>query len=383
MDGWWIELLDADPLPWLLASGEPAARFIVLTSLLGRADDDPEVVAAHAAVLADARTDDLLCRLGDWEAGEAIGGHNSPRYLPNLLVLLDEMGVTGADDERIGAVLEAMVRHQADDGRFLSFAGWRGMDRPVWAALPCDAHAVAEVLVRSGMSSDLRVRAALGQVAGGLVDTDEGPGWLCVPDPVVVFRGPGRKADVCPQVTLEALRVFARVPAAERPAGLLEAGRTLIGVWRDRGERRPYMFGHGAHFKAGKWPATWYCALTVLEALGAYPELWERAAPSADRRAVAELCACLIAYAASPDGTVTPRSCYKGFEQHSFGQKKTPSAFATARVLAVLAPFVDLSAEIARWTRQRSAARRAAAAHRCRLRRAAEGGASGRRSRRP
>ena len=112
-----------------------------------------------------------------------------------------------------------------------------------------------------------------------------------------------------------------------------------------------------AQFKAGKWPATWYCApcpnmygrrspRTLLEALGPYPELWNGAAAPADRRAVAELCACLIAYAVSPDGTVTPRSCYKGFEQHSFGQKKRPSPFATARVLAVLAPFADLAAEI-------------------------------------
>lgn len=353
MDGWWIDLLGADPVPWLLASDEPAARRITLTRVLGRAEDDPEVVVARAAVLADPATEDLLGRLGDWEAGDAIGGHNSPRYLPNLLVLLDEIGVRRADDLRIETVLRAMLRHRAGDGRFLSFASWRGMDAPVWAALPCDAHAVAEALVRFGFADDARVQAALVHMSVGLADTAQGSGWFCVPDPAVAFRGPGRKADVCPQVTAEALRVFARVPVAERPAGLLGAARTLLGVWRDRGERRPYMFGHGARFKAGKWPATWYCALTILEALGSYPALWsgpavdgDGAADSADRRAVAGLCACLIAYAVSPDGTVTPRSCYKGFEQHSFGQKKRPSPFATARVLAVLAPFADLAPHI-------------------------------------
>ena len=78
-DGWWIDLLEADPAPWLLAADEPAARWITLTRVLGRADDDLGVVAARAAVLADAATADLLGRLGDWEAGDAIGGHNSPR----------------------------------------------------------------------------------------------------------------------------------------------------------------------------------------------------------------------------------------------------------------------------------------------------------------
>ena len=345
-DGWWIDLLDADPVPWLLASDEPAARWITLTRVLGRGDDDPQVVAARAAVLADAATADLLGRLGDWEAGDAIGGHNSPRYLPNLLVLLDDFGVRRGDDPRLETVLQAMLRHQSDDGRFLSLASWRGMEAPVWAALPCDAHAVADALVRFGAVSDPRVHAALEQISAGLAGTAQGLGWLCAPDPDVAFRGPGRRADVCPQVTVEALRVFARVPAAERPAGLLEAARTLLGLWRDRGERRPYMFGHGAQFKAGKWPATWYCALTLLEALGGCAALWSGVARAADRRAVAELCACLIAYAVSPDGTVTPRSCYKGFEQHSFGQKKRPSPFATARVLAVLAPFADLAPDV-------------------------------------
>jgi len=235
-DAWWVELLEADPAPWLLASDEPAARWVTLTRVLGRADDDPEVVAAHVAVLDDPLTADLLGRLGDWEAGDAIGGHNSPRYLPNLLALLDDMGVRRSDDARLEAVLQAMLRHQAGDGRFLSFTSWRGMDAPVWAALPCDAHAVAEALVRYGAAKDPCVRAALDRISAGLTDTAEGPGWLCVPDPAVSFRGPGRKADVCPQVTAEALRAFAHAPAAARPAGLLEAARTLLGVWRQRGE---------------------------------------------------------------------------------------------------------------------------------------------------
>jgi hypothetical protein len=43
---------------------------------------------------------------------------------------------------------------------------------------------------------------------------------------------------------------------------------------------------------------------------------------------------------------VTPRSCYQGFEAYSFGQKKTPSPFATARLCAILRRFDDLTEEI-------------------------------------
>jgi len=106
------------------------------------------------------------------------------------------------------------------------------------------------------------------------------------------------------------------------------------------------MFGHGVAFKTVKWPPCWYGILGVLDTLGRYPALWRGPdARPVDRAALAELVACLVAYNVDADGMVTPRSCYRGFEAHSFGQKKRPSPFATARVLAVLRRFDDLAAE--------------------------------------
>jgi len=83
----------------------------------------------------------------------------------------------------------------------------------------------------------------------------------------------------------------------------------------------------------------------MLDALGRYRELWNGPhADPADRRSLA---ACLVAYNVSADGTVTPRSIYRGFEQYSFGQKKQPSPFATALLSFVLRRFEDLAADIA------------------------------------
>lgn len=50
-----------------------------------------------------------------------------------------------------------------------------------------------------------------------------------------------------------------------------------------------------------------------------------------------------MAYNVSPEGTVTPRSTYRGFETFSFGQKERPSPFATALLLAVLRRLDDLA----------------------------------------
>jgi hypothetical protein len=83
----------------------------------------------------------------------------------------------------------------------------------------------------------------------------------------------------------------------------------------------------------------------VLEAVAPWSDVWRDGAAE-DRRATAELAACLVAWAFDPEGRVHPRSTFKGFEGFSFGQKKLPSPFATAALCAVLRPFASLTARI-------------------------------------
>jgi len=61
---------------------------------------------------------------------------------------------------------------------------------------------------------------------------------------------------------------------------------------------------------------------------------------------MAELAACLIAYTMDDDGRVVPSSTYRGWEAHSFGQKKVPSDFATARIAVALARLEPIAAEV-------------------------------------
>lgn len=198
----------------LAESPEPAARWIALTELLARDPTDSEVIRTHQQVLDAPLTEDLLGRLVPWEVENPISGHDRPAFAPNLLGLLTDLGVTAADDERIRASHAAMLAHQAPDGRFLAFGRTRVLPEPVWAALPCDSHAILETLVRAGAVSDPRVIRALERLAADLTDTSQLP----------------------------------------------DAARTLLGIWRDYGVVKPYPFGHGRQFKTVKWPATWYSA---------------------------------------------------------------------------------------------------------------------------
>jgi hypothetical protein len=185
-------------------------------------------------------------------------------------------------------------------------------------------------------------------MAADVTDTAQGRAWPCLPHSTTGWHGPGRHGDFCPMVTVQALRTFGRLAPADRPPGLVDSARVALRAWRVRGTEKPYMFGHGRQFKTGKWPPTWYGALTLLDGMAGYPELWRTdAADAADRRALAELLACLVAYGVGPSGTVTARSTFRGFEDWSFGQKKHPSPFATARVLTTLTRFDELAGDAA------------------------------------
>ncbi len=342
----WVSLFTVDPRPALLAAAEPYTRLFTLVELYGKSQDEPEVTAARQAVLADGGVQELLSRLPDWEAYNKIGGHNSPGYAPNLLNLLADMGLQGGDDPRLERILDQMLAHQESDGHFTAFGGAGRGAEPAWGSLLCDTHVIVEVLIRFGRLADPRTQAGIRRIGADIAQTEQGPAWLCLPHSSTGFRGPGRKVDLCPQVTLEALRTLARVPPELQPSELLQTARTALVPWRRRGEQKPYMFGHGKQFKTVKWPPFWYDIHMTLDALGRYPGLWrgEAAAP-ADRRALVELVACLVTYNCAPNGTVTPHSCYQGFSQFSFGQKKTVSPFATALLLAVLRRFDDLIEE--------------------------------------
>jgi hypothetical protein len=344
----WRDLLDADPLPWLLSSSEPAARWVALTGLLdaGRGDDD--VRRARRDLVADPATRSLVARLPDWTVDQHLSGHQSPSFGPHLLGLLADVGVQAGDFREVDELLEAMLAHQEESGRFPSFGVAAPGGTPVWGALLCDAHPVLDVLVRFGHRQDERVQRALVRAAADLADTAQGRAWPCVPHPVTGWRGPGRLDAVCPMATLQALRVFSRLPSAERPDGVLGAARVVLRAWTERGSEKPYQFGHGVQFKTVKWPPTWYSAYGVVDTLGRFPELWRSDPSGPEARALAELTACLLAYNVSADATVTPRSVYRGFERHSFGQKREPSPLATALLLAAVRRVDGLAPEVLR-----------------------------------
>jgi hypothetical protein len=341
----WAGFFTEDPRTWVLKSAEPAAHWVLLTGVLDLPPDGFQAATTRYEVVVDPGTRALIERLPDWEAGLPLSGHDSPAFAPNLLRLLADMGIRAGDHPRVDRALDQMLAHQDPEGRFTTFAPPRGAEAPIWGSLLCDTHAIIEVLIRFGFGADPRVRDGLDRMAVDLTRSEQGRAWPCRAEPATGFRGPGRRADFCPLVTLEALRTFALLPADQQPAEVLDVARVALAAWTNRATSKPYMFGHGVAFKTVKWPPFWYRVDALLDALGRYPALWQGpAADPAERRALAELAACLIRYNTTAQGRVVPHSAYRGFEAFSFGQKKNPSPYATARLLAILHRFDDLAA---------------------------------------
>lgn len=351
----WVDLLGDDSRPWISDSPEAGARLLLASAEPGQTSPK-SLLVDRAAALTDPGLQALIDGLADWETECRASGHNSPAFTPNMLIQLWWMGLRGGDSPRVERLLDQMLSHQDDDGRFQTFGRWRGRVEPAWGALLCDTHCITDVLVRYGRGRDDRTQRAVQCLISDAMATAQGEGWGCRPDNASGFRGPGRKADVCPQVTVEALRLLARCAAdadlaARFPAaGALAdaAGATLARLWLNRGTEKPYMFGHGRQFKRIKWPPMWYDVFAVVDALSLRPSLWRSPDPAGPiRRAVCELAACLVAYNAGSDGRVVPRSCYRGLEQYSWGQKKAASPLATAMVCSILSRIDELAPEIA------------------------------------
>ncbi|MDZ4065145.1 MAG: hypothetical protein U1E22_10835, partial [Coriobacteriia bacterium] len=233
-------LLGANPIPWLLSAKEPYARWVALVELLGQPDSDAAVTEARADTLADAGVQLLVDELPLWDSGE-IPGHHSPKYAPNSLNLLVDMGVRRGDFQRIDEMLDQMLAHRDDQGRFQSFGSYAGRPKPEWGSMLCDNNAITDVLLRYGLGNDSRVQGALARMREDPANTPQGRSWQCIPEKRSRWRGPGRKSDVCPQVTLEGLRALSHEHGADLPEWLLEVARTPLEVWRRRTEERPYQ----------------------------------------------------------------------------------------------------------------------------------------------
>ncbi len=188
-------------LDWLLQEDEPSVRYLALTQVQGRAEDEGEVGAAREAIASRGWAAEILGKqdpAGWWVRGDRL---YQPKYLSTnwMLLVLADLGMT-KEDPRIDRAARLWIR------RFAAKDGGFGIDGSKGSHL-CTCGNTARALVRFGYADHPKVRSAFRWI---VKNQDKNGGWSCF--------GSGRNLD-----SWEPMSAFAALPRAKWDAGMTRA----------------------------------------------------------------------------------------------------------------------------------------------------------------
>jgi hypothetical protein len=313
-------------IEWLLQS-EPWIEYRARVDLLEQPGDDPKVLAARKAMLADSKIQTLITELTNWP-GTVLNSHRSASQPFHKLAFIADLGLK-VNDAPIKQITRRVMEHQSKQGPFqlptnvpIHFGG-SGKDEWAWAL--CDAPVILYALIKMGLGDNPRVQSAVKYLDGLVRDN----GWPCAVSPELgKFRGPGRKDDPCPYATLVMLKVLAQIPELREGKSAKIGVETLLSLWDESKRRHPYMFFMGTDFRKLKAPMFWYDILHVLEVLSQFK--WARK----DKRFKEMLST--ITSKSDADGRFIPESIWTAWKGWDFSQKKLPSQGLTFFVQRIL-----------------------------------------------
>jgi len=247
--------------------------------------------------------------------------HNDSTHLIQKLAFLADIGFT-VDDPIIKTIADIVTSHISPEGVFQVQVNispsYGGTGQNQWTWMLCDAPLVLYSLAKMGLKDDPRIKNAVNYLA----DLNSDVGWECIVSPDLgKFRGPGRKADPCPYATLIMLKLLALFPDWKYRDCCKVGAETLLRLWEQRKERRPYMFAMGSSFVKIKAPLIWYDILHVTYVLTQFDWLKN------DERLNSMVN--LILSKADEQGNIKAESVYKAWSAWEFGQKKTASRWLT------------------------------------------------------
>ena len=217
----WLAGSKGDPLPWLLEPDRdnPGPCYFTLRDLLGRSEDDGEVRAARAAIMATGPVPVILD--AQYPAGYWVkpSHHYSPKYRSTVwqIIFLAELGADPAD-ERVRQGCEAILNQcLAANGAFSA-----GQPPVPSSCVHCLNGNLLHALLRLGYADDPRVQGALDWQTQAITGEGNiryyksgtaGPGFICA----VNLGQP------CGWGATKAMRALAAVPPNRRTPAIQRA----------------------------------------------------------------------------------------------------------------------------------------------------------------
>ncbi|MHA1657128.1 MAG: hypothetical protein ACTSWT_11505, partial [Candidatus Heimdallarchaeota archaeon] len=190
--------------------------------------------------------------------------------------------------------------------------GGSGEDEQSW--MLCDAPTVLYALIKMGWGEDSRIQKAVNHLKGLIREN----GWPCAADSIFgKFKGPGKRSDPCPYSNLIALKALAQHRQTRNSSECKTGAETLLQLWEQRKERRPYLFAMGSGFQKLKLPFIWYDILHVVEVLTQFEWLKK------DERLLKMIK--IVLEKKDEEGKYKPESVWRVWKAWDFGQKREPS----------------------------------------------------------
>jgi hypothetical protein len=288
--------------------------------MLGQPKDDPQVIQTYKLALKDPQIQTLIHELTEWP-GPILKSHKKAGHFLHKLGFLAEIGF-GVDDPGIAEIIQRVFDHISPEGLFQVKVninpryGGSGEDQYAW--MLCDAPLVTYAMVKFGLGDSPEVQAALEY----LLDLQRENGWPCRVSPELgKFRGPGRKDDPCPYANLVMTKLLSQFPDYHSHLAVERGVESLLTLWEQRRERRPYLFAMGTDFTKLKAPLVWYDIIHITDVLSEIP--WVLG----DGR-FQEMVG-IVRDKADQDGRFTAESIWMDWRGWDFGQKKEPSRWLT------------------------------------------------------
>ncbi len=313
-------------MDWLL-EGDPWAEYRTRLDLLGQDENDPAVIAARRAMFDHPQIQQLITDLSHWPDA-VLKSHKDASHLTHKLTFLADLGLK-AEDPGMDVIIQKILSYQSAEGPFqvltnipIHFGG-SGKNTLNW--MLCDAPLVIYALNKFGLENDTRVQRAIQYLVGLVRDN----GWPCAASPVLGnFRGPGRKDDPCPYANLVMLKALSLSAQFRNDPSRRIGAETLLNLWKQRKETKPYLFAMGTDFLKLKAPLIWYDILHVVDVLSQIswlkndPHLFEMIE--------------VVKSKMDAQGQFTPESVWLAWKGWDFGQKKEPSQWLTFLVQRIL-----------------------------------------------